>query len=162
MAATERIGSGRTAELYEATGISARVRRAVSVSVPDNSLTIFTFDTVEHDTGGLFSGGDPTRLTFPSAGYYSVGGAIFYDVNTLDRARVAELRLNGSTFPVVQSSKQFSGGVSQGEALSVSQILKLDAADYIELGGFQQSGSAISTIVGPMSMVMWAQKLNRG
>jgi hypothetical protein len=118
---------------------AARVRSATVLSIPDNTLTMVPFDTVEFDTAALFNPVSSTRLTAPLAGIYTVSAHVAWPLST-QGSRDMYIEANiGIVFQAIASSSLPASNVGQTEQ-SISTIVQLSAGDYIQLEVRQNSG----------------------
>lgn len=104
---------------------AALVSSSTPQSLPTNTVTALSFTTEERDDGGLFSSGQPTRLTAPTDGWYhassvftTVGGGNF---NAL-------IRKNG-TDEITRSG----GSIGDGQVFNLAASVYLLAGDYLEV-----------------------------
>ena len=100
------------------------------------------FDTEVFDTDSAY---DPTtnqRFTVPSgqAGKYYIHGKIFFnDIASTDAAQIIRMYKNGSQ--VAAGVRRTVGTTGRDATVSVSQILDLSVADYIEIYAYTNAGS---------------------
>jgi hypothetical protein len=114
--AWEEIGQAR---------VSARVRRNASQALGASATAAVSFTTVGWDNGGLFDLGDPTRLTAPESGIYTISGHAKVSGSF---AHSYALRVNGSTIiaRVQQAATSLDGQM-------VATTWQMSAGDYVEL-----------------------------
>lgn len=115
--------------------IGARVSASGSISVPASTDTVLSFDTVDAQVGGLYAGGQPTRLTVPTggAGWYVVCAGAALDATYGDTsARRIWLRVNGTTILAEQSGHSNTSGGGPERYLCTATALYLNAGDYVE------------------------------
>lgn len=89
-----------------------------------------------------------TRITFPHAGTYVIGGVVATAANTVLGARI---RLDGSTV----LAAQVQGNSSAGERASVSTIYTVTAGQYVELQGYASTQNS----TGDTETNFWAYKI---
>ena len=121
-------------------GVSARVRRTSSFSVPSSTNTVIPFSEALWDTGGFWTAGSPTVFTIPADGVYLVGVQVIYATNS-NGMRVVDVLTNASNARLNRTQVCASSGGST--ALNATAALDLSAGDTISLGLWQNSGSAV-------------------
>lgn len=110
------------------------------------SLAVPLTSAIADTDGGWSSVTNPSRYTVQVAGKYLVVGSIAWTVtSSTGLALGVELRQNGATTRTNESSS-FTGGTWRGQ---VTDIMQCSAGDYIELAGFQGSGSAQTPVTSP-------------
>ncbi len=114
-----------------------RVRRAANQSISDSTDTEVSFDAEDHDTDTMWSAGNPTRITFTTAGKYALGAISKWSGGT--NSRKIRFRLNGTTV-LTETEVELPAG-SLGVATFTERIFA--AADYIEVQVTQFSGGAL-------------------
>lgn len=104
-------------------------------SVAPGGILAVTWDnTAEYDTGGFFNFQQPTYLTAPAAGYYSLGVQISWTSGIQNDFYV---RKNGGNFPVLGASYMAWGAASTELILGTGDHLELIASNRDQ--GFSQS-----------------------
>jgi hypothetical protein len=115
-------------------------------SISNNTSTLVTWNSENFDTNTFHSTSTNTsRITIPSgkAGYYLFTSYGFFGDNATGNRRL-DLRKNGSlirSWPTPSTTATFSG-------LTITCLLSLAEADYIEIAVFQTSGGALSYYKG--------------
>lgn len=89
-----------------------------------------------------------TRITFPHAGTYVIGGVVATAANAVLGARI---RLDGSTV----LAAQVQGNSGAGERASVSTIYTVTAGQYVELQGYASTQNS----TGDTETNFWAYKI---
>ena len=111
-------------------------------SISNNTSTLITWDSENFDTNTYHSTSSNTsRITIPAgkAGKYLFTSYGFFADNATGNRRL-DLRKNGSlirSWPTPSTLATFSG-------LTITCILDLAEADYIEIAAFQTSGGALN------------------
>lgn len=144
-------GAGWTDLPFSAPAFSgARVKRATNFSVPSATNTAIQFDAENYDTDSYHDNvTNPSRLTVPSNGFYSIMGGFATETIAVSHAFQFWIAVNGEAFPgraltgYVTNSSQ-SGGKGQ----IICTTLQLTAADYVELWLNQASGAARNLAAG--------------
>jgi hypothetical protein len=116
------------------TGIATGVRTNVAWSG--------TFGT-GGNIGTVWSAGNPTRLTAPSAGRYLIVSHIYWDTTfgNTGNIRATTLQKNGSYLSAGQTMlTPLPGAPFQFDQVS-SYVVDLEINDYIEIGVYQDSGN---------------------
>lgn len=139
-------GSAAFSSLVTATGQPrALVYSTAAQALADGSFTAITFESEDHDVGGLHSTGtNPSRLTIPagSSGLYLCGGTVRFSTGGVGNPAQVRLLKGGAT-EISAGSAAMLSSVAQ-MTLSVSAPVVLDGAEYIEIQA-QPSGSTGST-----------------
>ena len=125
-------------------------------SIASNSWTAINLNTEQVDT---YSGHDTvtnnSRYTAQVAGWYSVCGVVAWTPNGTS-FRGSRLHVNGS---VLQGSAQmtaFSNSANSTVVATAARSVQLNVGDYVEVAGFQLTGSNLSTAVsGEVASALW-------
>jgi len=120
-------GDGTWAAPSSPTFIGVRVTASSGQSITANTLTALTFDTETFDTDSMHAGGNPTRITFTTAGYYIVTGVGSTDANA---SIYGGVRLNGTTY--IQKVGVGNSGANTANGIQIGFIYNFSASDYIE------------------------------
>lgn len=139
--------------------IGCRCTRTASQSVPNNTSTAIAFNSELYDTDDIHDNStNPSRLVCKTAGKYAIGGTLNFSADS-NGLRQIQIRRNGGNLIAVQrvGSVNTSG---PSHALSVSTVFNLAINDYVELEGFQNSGSSLSIdLIADYSPAFWMQRL---
>jgi hypothetical protein len=128
-------------------GGCAVFRTAATAGIVTATITPIIFDSEEFDDSGYHDNAvNPTRLTIPATGVYSVTGSAQWDANTTNQ-RGLWVQLNGTDTPTNRKGGQYRGGLAGGDMQDVALILSLTAGDFIELMAFQTSGANRTIVV---------------
>jgi hypothetical protein len=96
------------------------------------------FQNAIRDDASFWSSGDNTKLTAPSTGWYLIGFSLSWSGVSAANARIAELRLNGTTsFPII-SVNALTAAVATRQSGYLQYYLT--AGDYFEVAVWQNSG----------------------
>lgn len=127
-----------------ASDISCRVYQSAGTSV-GTSLGAIPFNSESFDTNTMHDNAtNNTRITFTTAGKYSVSGTVNTDANA---ASWAGIRLNGSTYLATNGAG--NAGATTANGTNVETIYDFAAADYVELmGAFGTTQNTKSGISG--------------
>lgn len=109
--------------------------------------TAITLSSPILDTYSGWSAGNPTRYTAKVAGYYLVIGQIGFATNTSGN-RVMQILRNGSISALYGSmAVPTCNTTSFNTALNTSGLIFMNGTtDYVEMWGYQDSGSTLATI----------------
>jgi hypothetical protein len=117
--------------------------------VNDVTWTTITFDQEDQDELNGFTATD-SKIYAPYAGLYFVEACLSHNHSTGDNAKARGCRLlvNGSSTYTDGSSLQYAGIITSASGSSldtrqgVSSFLFLNAGDYVEVQGYQNTGGA--------------------
>ena len=109
-----------------------------------------------YDVDDEFDNSSNYRFTATVAGYYQVNAAIKYSTTVDQKSYVASIRRNGSE--IAQS--QLISAHTTFLAVTVSDIVFLDATQYLELFAFHDSGSAKNIENGTAKTFMSVHRLS--
>jgi len=114
-------------------------------SLSNGTFTKLTFTTSEFDTtSGMFAS---SRFTPTVAGYYQINGSI--QISNAAYALTVNVNKNGSEW---KRGVWFGNVASVGNQATVSAIVYCNGStDYIEIYGFQNSGSSNNTNTGSVA-----------
>lgn len=118
--------------------------------------TIATWDTLLLDTAGaMFASGSNTRITIAEAGWYKVGAALGWSASNSSRRTFWSYYKNGSVSGMVNVQV---GPSTNGYGSSVFEMpILLAAADYLQMGLFQDGTGASATLQNPA--FFWAYRM---
>lgn len=131
---------------------------AAGQSIPNDTATNVTFDTVSIDTDSMFDAAvDNTKLVIHTEGYYIFGGSIRWatEATGLGLRRIRVTRNDGNT------SIQDIGAASITDTLSNSAVGFdfMVKNDYIRIKAHQKSGAALLLSVGVGTPSMFAVRV---
>lgn len=150
---SDRIGNtfrnlGAVAGQNVSVAYKARVARTSSQSIPNTTWTKVQLNSETYDTGNNFDSTTNYRFTAPVAGSYFVkgrttyGGALF--------ASLAAIYVNGVSYEVVASdNRSYTDNMAQ-----VTDVIELNAGDYVELYTWQNYGSAAAMTSAMLNVVL--------
>jgi hypothetical protein len=105
-----------------------------------------TLDSELYDSdGGHSTVTNTSRFTVQTAGLYHVTGAVTYGINSTGTRMLCVL-LNGVV--VVGSKVQVMPSATNGATVKTATDVQCAVGDYIELGTWQNAGTAGTTVVG--------------
>lgn len=133
-----------------ATDISCRLFQS-SVTAISSAWVPVAFTQESFDTDTMHTNAAATRITFTTAGKYSIGGVVGTSPNTIVGARI---KLNGAASSILTA--QVQGNSAAGERANVATIASVQAADYVELEGYT---SAAQNTTGDAETNFWAHKI---
>lgn len=125
--------------------VTIRVERSTNQSIPNNTWTALSFDTIVSEekpaTTGQWSSGDPTKLICRLPGYYLINAHVRIAQNATG-ARGINIMKNGTAL----IANIFSPASGFDSHFQVNATVKLDTGDYIEAKAFQDSGAALDAV----------------
>lgn len=126
----------------------AELRQIVAQSLANATFVALTFTAFDFDTdvdgiGGHDTGVNPSRFTARYAGIYQGSGVATYVANATGR-RAQQWFVNGTALAASQTAYQ-STAANDGEFAARTKQFYLNAGDYVELMGYQESGGALAT-----------------
>lgn len=132
---------------------AARARPISNPALANATSTAIDLGNETFDTGGVHSTTtDPSRLTAPIDGYYTVSGEAVFSADP-DGSRQVLLRKNDGLGPIA-GGLTLATGVSDPTAVPVTTIVELDAGDYVELEAFQSSGGSLTVVASRTYLAM--------
>lgn len=139
-----RTPSGQEIKTPKLTPRGAVVKRDANQAVLTSTNSPISFDGILLDSGGFFSPGAPTRITFPEAGVYAVSGTVVFEPNALGN-RIGNVQVYKSS-GVAQTDQaglesSLANTVANSSTKQASDIFLVDAGDYIQLEAYQTSGA---------------------
>lgn len=121
---------------------ACRVYNDAAISIPDNTVTLLTFNQERYDTANIHSTASNTgRLTAPITGIYDIFGHIAYAANSTGTREIL-IRLNGATYIAVHDETGPSATLTHQQSISTHWLL--NAGDYVELIAYQNSGGSLN------------------
>ncbi|MFI1535585.1 C1q-like domain-containing protein [Streptomyces anandii] len=123
-------------------------------STPNNTATPINLDSEQFDTyNGHSTSSNTSRYVAQVAGYYFVYGSVTWQTNA-SGIRVCQLAKNGTA---VTGAYTATTTTSFNATANTACIVQLNANDYVEVWGNQNSGGALSTQTGATcsSMSCW-------
>lgn len=140
----------RGVEVSSDVAVGCAVYGSAAQSIPNNAATVLTFDLERVDPFGMHSPStNPSRVTVPEPGWYSVAGHVTFAFHATGYRR-AQLSLNGVSALAYQQVPAVTDA-GHNTRLSVNDVVYMNAGDYIELSVFQLSGGALDVTAAPMA-----------
>lgn len=129
--------------------------QSAAQSIPNNAFTAITFDTEVVDSyGGHSTVSNTSRYTAQVAGWYDVIGKVSWVANATGR-RIATLYVNGSELAYTRGEGIASATAVAASCYALAPVF-LNATDYVEVYGLQNSGGALNTGASPTTLaVRW-------
>jgi len=128
---------------YPFKDIHIDVVRTTAQSIPDNSWTAISFDTIRSEekpaTSSQWSSGSPTRLTCRLPGRYLIVASVRFAGNSTG-GRGINIKVNGAWKMAVLVPPP---GTLE-TIISISDIISLQTDDYVEVFVYQNSGAALN------------------
>lgn len=122
--------------------LSARVQSSVAISVPHNTFTTLSFDTVRWNVGGVWNPATPDRLNLLQAGIWMVGGNVTFQANA-NGVRTIRMRENGPVF-FYNKIQHSNTGITM--SLSASTIWLIEDPNVLILQAHQTSGITLNAL----------------
>lgn len=122
--------------------LAVQAYNSVDQNGGNGSYTYLTFDTEIFNSGGMFSSGNPTRLTCTEAGLYLVNFVVDVEQSTYGSSFV--FRKNGTTFVAAQNS-----AVVGASFTTIAALVKLSVSDYLEIGASTGGGAVYTNSYSP-------------
>lgn len=124
---------------------AVRLYASGAQTISNDSWTAISFDSELVDNDSMHSGGTPTRITFTTAGVYAIQAtAPFFAIGS-----PVGLGVRISTNALGPVFETIGIGCSQDfNGPSISGIVPFNAADYMELEVWQNSGGNLDTVSG--------------
>jgi hypothetical protein len=108
-------------------------------------FTAITLDATALDTDGMHSNvTNNSRATCQVAGWYLVIGTIAFSANA-SNARVTQVYKNGTPLTYAQSAAQAVNAGGPWTVTQIANLVQLAVSDYVEIYGYQNSGSTLAT-----------------
>ncbi len=132
----------------------AEVNQGVAQAIANNASNLLNFETIESDQAASFTVGVGSKYTVPVTGRYLVTAMAMYagapavsnnNEMLLMRNGTEMKRLFNSTWAAAAANPQVGGSV----------VVRLTAADYLQLSLFQNTGGSINTFGS--GLYTWAQ-----
>jgi hypothetical protein len=137
---------------------ATHVWKSANQSIGSGAFAPVSFDTVVRNDGGLWSAGQPTRLTCPEAGWYEFGGGVEWAANATGR-RLLGVRKNAATHLRIVSENSNSGTYETRMVVGVTDYFA--AGDYVELTLYHDVGISLNAISQDYSLHFVGQLLPR-
>lgn len=145
----ERLGSG----LEVPSPISCRVYKSTATVLTHNTFTVLTFNQERWDTAAMHDvSTNSDRITFPSVGYYLVGGNLGYAANATGQRylRIYSSLLGG----YVANDLRNNTGAGWQTYINANAIVQCTAVgQYVYMAAYQNSGGDLSLEAGAASAV---------
>ena len=123
-----------------------------ATSVPSSTWTPIEYGATAYDTVGNIHSNvtNNSRFTIPFNGHWYCCGMLRWPDSSGGTKRIG-LRVNGTTFYGIQSNRV---GDAVNQYLTVGGTILMNAGDYVELVGWQNSGGSVSTVSGESNTVV--------
>ncbi len=118
-----------------------RAQRGTDISISDITTTTITWDTEIFDTAEMHNPGgpNPTRITFPTSGYYLVMLSIAWD-NSTNGIRIITIKDDAGSAVVNTAIAAITG---TKEVMQCFSIQYFESGDFIEATVYHSHGSAL-------------------
>lgn len=122
---------------YQRERLNVWLEQAAAQSIPDNSQTPITFDTIRSDEQKVFDG--TNKITLPYAGVYLATMQGGFANSSLGTQRTFVITQNGVSRAVVDKTTGFNGRVSLSAQIVAAK------GDVVKAEQFQDTGGALNT-----------------
>jgi len=119
------------------------VRSTAIQSLSNATQVPIVFNFTDFDNRDMLDANNPTRVYIRESGKYSIMGTIAFSSNSAGYRQVA-FRVNGSMFKAPSATLALNGST---HIITINFLDNLAKGDYIELLGYQDSGSALNTVI---------------
>lgn len=124
--------------------ITCRAKNTATVQLNNAAWTTITFSAEDHDTAGMHSTTTNTsRISATVAGYYQVKGTVYFAASAATQVQARILK-NSVTTGIPGLRAKVNPVSGQDALATATGTIYLNAGDYLELQGYQDSGAAIS------------------
>lgn len=137
----------------------ARVYNSGDLNIPNNAFTTLSFNSQRFtSTSSMHSTGtNPSRILATSSGEYLIGGHLVWNTLPVQSNLITRILVDGVT-QIAESGTLCS--TTRSARQSIVTTYNLTSTQYVELQGFQDSGSTGSiSAVGNSSPEFWMVKL---
>jgi hypothetical protein len=129
-------------------GSAVRLTHSLDQAIPTGAWTLLTWDTEEFDTGNYHNPAvNPSRITFPTAGYRLTFAEITFASNGTG-SRFIAVSKNGVTsleeWGVISSLP--GGGTFTNRIGAFGQLQYFAAGDWITCSAYQTSGASLNVV----------------
>lgn len=127
---------------------SCCIKHTLTVSIPNNTITTFSFNTKIYDTDNIFDVAQPTKLTCKTAGKYLIIGQAEFasDASMQAGLRSIFVRLNGTTQILRNTLPAPTAPFGAVARINATTVYELSVGDYIEMQVHQTSSGALSVL----------------
>ncbi len=148
-------------ETQQPADIGCRIYNNTTISIPNNTLTVLTFNTTKYDTDNMHNNSFRTsRITLNRAGKYQFGTTQDWTASATG-VRLLRVKINGGTQISYNSTNALSTVGQDTQQQLVDEYI-FAAGDYIEVYALQDSGGALNlNAFGPgFTLTFWARKVD--
>lgn len=133
-----------------------QMSRTAQQTIATADFTAVSFDVADSNDFGFWDGGSPDIFTVPAGkgGLYLVSGIISYAANATG-TRYVQLLRNGVGTQALENMQAIAGGLPSYNGFSL--VLRLADGDYIQMRGYQDSGTTINMSTGGSSSLCSAR-----
>jgi hypothetical protein len=127
--------------------IGARVARASTVAIPNNSVTVVSFSGGTVDFNSTVPApvyddmGQPTRFTAPVAGRYMAFCFATWAANSTGKRQI---NMGMNSFATIGPSQTNVAPTGNAQTQTITGIFNMAANDYVQFSAFQNSGGNLS------------------
>jgi hypothetical protein len=123
--------------------MGVRVYHSSTTTLSNSTITTINFNSERYDTDGFHDTvTNNSRLTATIDGYYIIAGNLTYDFHATG-IRSNFILLNGTTY-IAADSRRAPVQAGETSQINTGTIYFLNAGDYVEMQGFQNSGGNLN------------------
>jgi len=127
---------------------ACRAYHSAGQAIGSGAWAALALNSERFDTDGMHDNAvNNSRITFQTAGQYTITGNILWASNAAGAMRGVAIRLNGVTY--IAAHMHNRAAIAGGEQISTSTIYEFSATDYVELMAYQDTGGNLSCGSGP-------------
>jgi hypothetical protein len=139
-------------------GRGVMVTRVTNQSAATGTDTAISWTAAEAEHVNRFGdwwnlGTNPTRITVPYHGWYSITASLLWASNATGD-RFLHLKKNGSTWLANSSNAAIATAITQTQ-MAIAATAYLSAGDYVEIIGMQTSGGSINIESAKATVAHW-------
>lgn len=139
----------------------ARVTRTSNQAITNATETAISFDSEDYDTDSYHEAvTNPSRLTVPATGYYSIQGMCRWAGTANGGERSGHIIVNGGSTPAARiCSSSIPPDASAPTCHAFACTAHLTAGDYVEMRVYQASGATLSIDVSSVLAALAITKI---
>ncbi len=131
--------------LQLSSSVKARAYLAANqADISDDTWTKVTLDTETYDIGNDFDNVTNYRFAAPVAGYYQVNALLTWTNIVADKQYLVAIYLNGTEVASQHSQSSHTSSIGG----SISDVIYLTAAQYLELYAYTDAGVGTTDLLG--------------
>ena len=134
-----------------------QMMRETTQSLASGAQVAIQWDTEVQNTHGMWSAGNPSRITIPAngGGTYLIGGAASFDANGSGNRQLMVV-ISGTTH-IRQSIPSIGSGLPT--RVNISYMARLNPGQYVEIHARQDSGSTLNLTTDENHPAVWVCRI---